>query len=374
MAPHLSPVEQRTILKAIYKKGKTKADALRAVNVLREKKGMVATSRSSIHRFTTGVTHRHNTKEKRGRKKILKKSHTRKLDRSRLKLIREADSEWPVTYKAVMEDAGMTGMVCQRTVEDEFRAAGVSFRTPRSKVFLSEKDASKRFKTAKEWIKRPASFWSTKIHGYFDCKAFPLPLNATQRKKYRQARVKGHLRKASEGASRSFTKVRTKHSFLGVPSATIAALVAKDKVIMWHVISGPWNGSAAAQMYAGPMKKALVKTWGVKAKYTIIEDGDRKGNQSGKGIKAKADAKIHAMTLPPRTPSWMPLDYTIWNEIEKYFGESAPSGDESKAAFLERLEQCAKNLPRPFVVAALAKMKRNIQGVIDARGFHAKND
>ena len=138
MAPQLSPVEQRTILKVISKIGKTKADALRAVNVLREKKGMVATNRSSIHRFTIGVTHRHNTKEKRGRKKILKKSHTRKLDRSRLKLIREADSEWPVTYEAVMEEAGITGMVCQRTVEDEFRAAGVGFRAPRSKLFLSQ--------------------------------------------------------------------------------------------------------------------------------------------------------------------------------------------------------------------------------------------
>jgi len=144
MAPHLAPVEQRTILKVIYKKGKTKADALRAVNVLREKKGMVATNRSSIHRFTTGVTHRHNTKEKRGRKKILKKSHTRKLDRSRLKLIREADSEWLVTYTAVMEDAGMTGMVCQRTVEDEFRAGRCWFSHAALESILVRK---RRFQT-----------------------------------------------------------------------------------------------------------------------------------------------------------------------------------------------------------------------------------
>ena len=127
-------------------------------------------------------------------------------------------------------------------------------------------------------------------------------------------------------------------------------------------------------MYAGPMKKALVKTWGAKAQYTIIEDGDRKGNHSGTGLEAKAAANINAMTLPPRTPSWMPLDYTIWTEIERSLDKSAPAGVESKAAFLNRLEQCAKKLPRAYIVAALAKMKPNIQGVIDARGFHAKND
>ena len=137
MAPHLSPAEQRVILKVVSKVGKTNADALRKVNAQRKRKGMVETNRSSINRFITGVTHRRNTKETRGRKKILSKSHARTLDRSRLKLIREADSEWPVTYEAVMEEAGITGMVCQRTVEDEFRAAGVGFRAPRSKVFLS---------------------------------------------------------------------------------------------------------------------------------------------------------------------------------------------------------------------------------------------
>ena len=38
------------------------------------------------------------------------------------------------------------------------------------------------------------------------------------------------------------------HSFLGIPSVTISAAVAKDKVIMWHVVEGNWNGAAAAAM------------------------------------------------------------------------------------------------------------------------------
>ena len=43
---------------------------------------------------------------------------------------------------------------------------------------------------------------------------------------------------------------------------------------MWHVVSGSWNGAAAAAMYAGPLAAALKKTWGVKRRYAIVEDGD----------------------------------------------------------------------------------------------------
>ena len=89
---------------------------------------------------------------------------------------------------------------------------------------------------------------------------------------------------------------------------SIGAAVAKDKVIMWHVVEGSWNGANAAHMYKSALLPALKKTWGKQRRYHIVEDGDRKGNQSIKGINAKVESNIDAMTLPPRTPSWMPLD------------------------------------------------------------------
>ena len=82
-----------------------------------------------------------------------------------------------------------------------------------------------------------------------DNKAFPYPLTPAQRKRFRQTMISGHLRKPSEGLDRGFTKPREKHSFIGIPSVTISAAVAKDKVIMWHVVDSSWNGAAAATMY-----------------------------------------------------------------------------------------------------------------------------
>ena len=105
-----------------------------------------------------------------------------------------------------------------------------------------------------------------------------------------------------------------------------------------------------------------------------MEDGDRKGNQSKKGIDAKHQAGIKALTLPPRSPSLMPLDFAVWTAIEKKVASTSPKGHESKAAFISRLHKCAKDLPKGFVRRVINRMKPNIQAIVDAQGYTPKND
>ena len=112
---------------------------------------------------------------------------------------------------------------------------------------------------------------------------------------------------------------------------------------MWHIVEKSWNGASAADMYKSPLRNALRKTWGKQKRYTNVEDGDRKGNQSGKGVTTKREAKIRAMTLPPRTPAWMPLDYAVWTAIENAMDSTAPEGNESRGDHLARLEKCARS-------------------------------
>ena len=96
--------------------------------------------------------------------------------------------------------------------------------------------------------------------------------------------------------------------------------------------------------------------------------------QSTKGIEAKRNAGIHALSLPPRTPCWMPLDYAIWQKIVDKMLKTEPSGKEAKAAFISRLHMCAKSLPRGFVAKTIAQMKERIQSVLDAKGYNPKVD
>ena len=155
---------------------------------------------------------------------------------------------------------------------------------------------------------------------------------------------------------------------------TVSAAVNRNRNIMWHVVEGKWNGETAAGIYKGPLLSALRRAYGTKRQYTLVEDGDRKGNQSGKGLRAKAEAGYKVHTLPPRTPSLMPLNYPIWHEIEERMDKSAPKGTESKLAFLKRLEKIAKSLPRSYIQKTVKRMKANLKDIIAAKGWHPKND
>ena len=150
-----------------------------------------------------------------------------------------------------------------------------------------------------------------------DNKAWPAPLTAKQRAKYNATKVTGHLRLAREGADQGFTQPRTDHSFLGIPSVNICAAVAKDKIILWEDYGKKWNASVACDMYKRPLLAALRRTWGARRTYVIVEDGDRKGYQTNKAKQTKAELGIRSMVLPPRTPSMMPLDASIWKRVDE---------------------------------------------------------
>ena len=355
--------------------GTTPLDILAEINKGRKKRKEPDLAANAVYRYLKGGTHVRGRTETRGRKEVLSNQDKLRLNQTRRRLVKKAKNEKRVIWDDVIAAANLPKKVHKKTVASKLNERfKITYKPARAKVPISEEDAKKRKKIAKQWALRPASFWSTKVHCYYDNKAFPMPLSPKQRARFRQTRVVGHLRAASEGLDQGFTKPRQKHSFIGVPSVTISAAVAKDRVIMWHVVEGSWNGQAAADVYQGEMIKALRRTWGARRKFTIVEDGDKKGNQSGKGLRAKEAAGIEAMVLPPRTPNWMPLDYSIWDKIVQTLDETAPAGHESKKDFLARLKRTAKTLPKGYVKKTIGKMRQRILDVVEAKGWHPKSD
>ena len=96
--------------------------------------------------------------------------------------------------------------------------------------------------------------------------------------------------------------------------------------------------------------------------------------ESNLGKKAKREVGIEAMTLPPRTPSLMPLDYAVWKEIVDLVMDGAPDGRETKQQFLNRLELVAKSLPRSYFRKVVGRMRENVLALKEARGHVPKND
>ena len=370
----LSQKERITIDGMIRREKASATEAWRRINRDRVRLGVPEVGNSAVHRYARGATHKLGAEEHRGRKHALNEANIKALDKARLRLIKKADNEYRVTWANIVSEAGLEGVVSERVCADALRSRGVRFTTPRRKIQVSEEDAKKRLATARVWVQRPASDWESNVHAYVDNKAFPMPLTPAQRKRFRQTMVTGHLRKPSEGILRGFTKPREKHSFIGLPSVNISAAVGKGRVIMRHVVKGSWNGAAAATMYEDHLRPSLERVWGKRARFTIVEDGDKKGNTSGKGVQAKARAHIHAMTLPPRIPSLMPLDYAIWQRIVTKVMEGAPAHTERKDEFLTSLRRIARSLPKPFVRSVVAQMKRRLRDLIASKGFAPKND
>ena len=369
----LTSAERTLVDKLVRTEGKTPTQALRRVNAKRKKENVQEVHKSTVHRFCRGLTHEAGATESRGRKSILSRKDITHLDRTRRRLIQKADNEHRVTYADVIKEAGLEGVASQRVCEDALRDLGVGYTHPRRKIYVTEEDAKKRLAWAKTNKKRPAKYWAEDVEAYVDNKSFPTPRTPAQLKRFKHTLVSGHLRKKSEGLDRGFTKPREKHSFIGIPSVQISAAVSSDKIIMWHVVSGNWNGTSAATMYKSHLKPALVRKYGDLPHYEIIEDGDRKGNRSNKGIVAKKEAKIRAVTLPPRTPSLMPLDYSIWNTIVNKMVETMPStGTESIDDFLGRLRRIALRLPKKYIQSVVQKMPANVRALVDSKGFTPK--
>ena len=385
--PQLSLAEMRLIDKMVRKDKKKPVDAWRALTKARgavrtkakklkksSLKKMKRLSKNTVYQYCNGETHQVGTKEKRGRGGILTKADLRALMNARRRLIKRAKNEQRVRYEDVIKEANLDKDVSQVVVERALRTEGVRYRPARKKIYLSERDAMVRLLTMKAWSKKTKAFWSTRVHAFIDNKAWPIPLTPAQRSKYNATKVVGHLRLPSEGTDQGSTQPRTAHSLLGVPSVNICAAVAKDRLIMWEDCGKKWNGAAAAAMYKGPLTAALRRAWGLRKSYMIVEDGDRKGYQSNKGKQGKIAAGIKAMVLPPRTPSMMPLDASLWTRIDDRMCKTAPAGVESKAEFLARLEATARALPRGCVAKAIGRTRANILAIIDAKGYHPKND
>ena len=113
---------------------------------------------------------------------------------------------------------------------------------------------------------------------------------------------------------------------------------------------------------------------GDRPRYRIVEDGDRAGNYSTKGVEAKKRAKLTPWKLPPRSPSLMPMDYSIWARIMTDVIENAPAATETKAAFKARLHAAATSLPRGYVRSVIRRMRENLQALVSAKGYLPKND
>ena len=153
----------------------------------------------------------------------------------------------------------------------------------------------------------------------------------------------------------------------------VIAAVWRGKVIMWHnVPDGSWNRQAAANMYAGALRRSLAATYHGKRKFTILEDNDPTGFKSTNGVEAKSKASIGVLEIPRRSPDPNVLDYAVCKEANKRLRKQEqkwPSHKrETPIQYRSRLHRTAKNLPAAFINSSVEDRHRICGRLLAAKG------
>ena len=368
----------------LHKEGVQPQRILRTVNAGRAKKRVDPVSQSAVYRFLAGESYTGVADETRGRPSGVGSKQMAVYDTVRKRLIKDSKNEFQVTWEDIATEGqkelrkrkllkrkhkGLSAETLRKRCRAEL---GIGSRPAPRHVTRTAGDEKRRFRQAKAWSLRSSTFWQREIHAYIDNSKFIMARTADQRRRMRQAKVTHHLRKASERTDPMFIVPKRGHCLPGIPSVEITAAVAKDRIIMWRV-AGPWNGKEAAAMYKD-LRVALARTWGVRGRYRIVEDGDPKGYQSNKGKEAKKAYHMESWRLPPRSPEWMPLDYALWSEIERRMLDAKIVGVETKRQYLARLRRTALGLPKSYIKKVLAQMKPRIQATVQMKGRHISMD
>jgi hypothetical protein len=70
----------------------------------------------------------------------------------------------------------------------------------------------------------------------------------------------------------------------------------------------------------------------------------------------------------------MPLDYSLWHEVEGRTLNKKGYENESLASYKKRLNLTAKRLPRKLVKDTVGKMKGNLAAIVKSKGGHSTLD
>ena len=211
------------------------------------------------------------------------KAVVKKFEKTCPHLLKKAEPTWRVTYEHITEKAGTDASA--RALRDKVsEEAGVAWHPGRKAIDRTVQEEEKGNSQAESWQRYPEDYWTEAIHGVIDNKTFPVPINADKKALPQKQKVHGHLRKKSEGLLPECVLPQGQRRGIGDPSVEVTACASPitGRFIMFHVFDKPtpdteWNGEMAQAMYEGPLKRALVRTYGNREFFRVIEDGDPTG-------------------------------------------------------------------------------------------------
>ena len=311
--------------------------------------------------------------KKPGPKTMITEAQAARLEAQLNKMVAKADGAKEVTLPILKKASRLKAG--EKTIQRVLHKRGIYFRKMRSKLILSKEDIKARYDFAKKYKNKSPQWWRKKLHMVIDLKHFQVYVNGQGRHVAAQREIRGVYRKRGQGLNQGYVRRPKELRYNpGAKGVTVAAGVGYGKVRLWHAIDGSWTGAKAAELYSGPLSKALKKAHPGRKQFTILEDNDPTGFRSKSGIEAKAAAGISVFRIPPRSPDLNVLDYAVWRQVTAKMREAEKSWPsrkkESRQDHVARLRRTALKLPKSFVDKAIGNMAKRCKRLYDAEGGH----
>ena len=330
---------------------------------------------TNVRKFLKGKTHSQGKPETRGRKRTYTRRNVLTMNAKRKQLIQKADGDYEVKWCDVQKKSRVP-KAHPSTAARAFQAESVpvAAHPPREKPERDAEQERERYDICARWRRYPAAYWH-KLHLIIDNKRWEAPTTGRSRNYLRKQKVRFHLRTRAEGLKKGFTKPNQKrHRINPGGSLNVCAGIANNKVVLWEYLGKRWCGETAADLYKGPIAKVLRKHHGEKSKYRILEDNDPAGYKSSKGKSAKKAVGIAPIEFPKYSPDLNPMDFWLWNDIEKRMFANAPTGRETIKAFKKRLRLTALRTSSAAIEKAVGNIKVRAGAIYNENGGNISLD
>ena len=374
MAPHLSAEEQDLVFSACTS-GKSAVEIWSILAKRRRARGVAMMNVTAIRRFVRGKTHRRGKVETRGRRRIFTRKNVLAMDATRKKFIKRTKGAFRATWKGIRAKARMP-KADATTVARAFQREGldVKSRRPREKPPRTVEHEKERVDICGKMRFWPLKKFTEEIDMIMDNSKFQIPTKPDTREHLAKSKLFAQLRTRSEGLDPDFTKPsKTIHSRNLGGSAMVCAGISNCRIVLWEYCA-KWNGQVAADTYKGPILKTLIKHRGRKASFLLAEDNDPTGYKSGKAMAEKRRLGIKTIQWPHYSPDLMPLDFSLWTDINRRMAATAPRGNETVAAFKRRLRRVALSTSTSTVRGAVAAMRGRAAMIWKAGGKNIARD
>ena len=354
--------------------GKTPSEIHAWLETTRAKRKVEAPDLTNVRKALKGKTYRRAAVETRGRKATLSMKVVRAINSARKKLLKEAKNEKEVTWEDCRRGA-KAPRCASTTVARSFTRDGldVKARAPREKPQRENHHVEERAEITTRWSRYPEKYFEG-LDMIIDNKRFKVATYKRAVKFLRQTKIRRHLRTRGEGANDECVKPSARKQKLN-PGGSLHILcgISKGKVVLWHNVGKVWNAEVAAACYKGPVLRALKRHCGEKPSYRIMEDNDPVGYKSSGGEAAKAAVGIKAIPYPRHSPDLNPLDFCIWQEIErKMFARI--TGPMSVKDYDAALRRVAIATPTAVIKKAVSNIRVRAKAISKAGGRNIPRD